>query len=136
MADIFENLKNVKDNPVLLLTGILILGFALSYIISFIGKLIRFLTLLAVGAILILYYMGYSLDKKSLEKLYEKVQIYIEKTMNKNLMENTKKKENLLFPDKLFKNKNSSLNLPSINKENVEKAKKVLMEILNKSKEY
>ncbi len=136
MADIFENLKNVKDNPVLLLAGILILGFALSYIISFIGKLIRFLTLLAVGAILILYYMGYSLDKKSLEKLYEKVQIYIEKTMNKNLMENTKKKENLLFPDKLFKDENSSLNLPSINKENIEKAKKVLMEILNKSKEY
>jgi len=136
VADIFENLKNVKDNPVLLLAGILILGFALSYIISFIGKLIRFLTLLAVGAILILYYMGYSLDKKSLEKLYEKVQIYIEKTMNKNLMENTKKKENLLFPDKLFKDENSSLNLPSINKENIEKAKKVLMEILNKSKEY
>ena len=136
MADIFENFKNIKDNPGLLVAGILILGFTLSYIISFIGKLIRFLTLLAVGIILILYYMGYSLDKKSLEKLYEKVQIYIEKTINKNLMENTKKKENFLFPDKLFKDENSSLNLPSINKENIEKAKKALMEILNNSKEY
>ncbi len=117
--------------PTLAIT-IIVVGFILSYIFSFIGKLIRFIVLAIAGIFLILYYSGYKLNSKSIQKFMENIKSYITKLTSKvtnNL--NTLQIQNINTDLKNKKRlENSNLTLP-----NVKDAKKALIEILNKSHE-
>ena len=109
---------------------IIVVGFIFSYILSFIGKIIRFLVLALAGILFILYYSGYDLNSKSIQNFIQNIKLQVIKLVDKYL-----KDLNLL--------QNSSLNLEGAEKLkdsnltlfDIKEIKKTLMEVLNKTDE-
>jgi len=104
----FFNFNFSKESLPTLAIILIIVGFILYYIFSFIGKIIRFFALVLAGILFILYYSGYNPNPEFFQNLIQNTKLYVTKLINefaKNL-------------NSLKNKENSELNFPNLEKAN------------------
>ena len=119
-----------KESLPILAIAIIVVGFIFSYILSFIGKIIRFLVLALAGILFILYYSGYDLNSKSIQNFIQNIKLQVIKLVDKYLKDQNLLQNSSLNLEGAEKLKGSNLTLPDI-----QEVKKTLIEVLNKTNE-
>jgi len=125
-----SNFNLSKESLPTLAIILIIVGFIFSYLLSFIGKIIRFFALVLAAIFLILYFSGYELNSKSFQNLTQNIKSYAVKLLNTFIKDLNFPKNNGLNLEGKGNLENSNLTLPDI-----QEVKKTLIEVLNKTNE-